>query len=152
MEEKPKKKYEIADKRKPGRKPMREEDKKVRPKSDRKPGRPSTGFNKKEYDNSHQHKGVYSHVEPDALAAKNRAFSAIEYIIENKIDNISSFSHFVKAFTLKRVSLIRVRDNDNTYLPIYLLIILVQNFHFSAHWLLTGEGEMIQKKENTDND
>lgn len=71
-----------------------------------------------------------------------RFFEAIRYYM--KTQNIRFFSNFCRQFNLPRTTLVRLEKEPHRQFHLHWLCIIVE-LGFSAHWLLTGEGEMIEK-------
>ena len=138
---KSKPRQEIPGKRKPGR-PKRGELVEKKEKSTAPVGRPSTGFDKKEYDRSVSGVGFNLRLAPDSLAARARFYDAIDYLIESGA--LKGLAEFCRKYSLNLPNMLRLKTTPSAFFQVGLFIILVQDFKVSAHWLLTGEGSMMQ--------
>lgn len=74
----------------------------------------------------------------------HRFFIAVGNYIESH--NISGFQSFCNEYNLPRTRLLRLKRDPHRFLDPKWLALLVQ-LGYSAHWLLTGEGKMINNIE-----
>lgn len=85
--------------------------------------------------------------EPDKIEAYNnfpvvyRTFKAIYSIIVK--EDMKGFKTFCEVNELSRDHLRRLEKEPRRLLPTNILTLLVKKYGISAHWLITGEGEMI---------
>ncbi|MGY5550822.1 hypothetical protein ACXA18_03235 [Riemerella anatipestifer] len=71
-----------------------------------------------------------------------RFFVAVEHYI--LIEDLRGFSTFCKLYDLPRTNLLRLKKEPHRQFHPEWLTLLVK-LGYSAHWLLTGEGEMKPK-------
>ncbi|SEI42405.1 hypothetical protein SAMN04487995_0602 [Dyadobacter koreensis] len=82
---------------------------------------------------------------PETQAIHSRFFQAFNFLL-NSTDGpkIKSTYDFVKKYGINHGNFSKLKaDPEKFALPVIYLFYLVDDFGISAHWLLTGEGEMI---------
>lgn len=84
---------------------------------------------------------------PDEHAIVRRFFIGVFYVVSRY--NMHGFRTFCELHGMDTANMDRlIREPHKKFYPKYLTI-LVKEYDFSAHWLITGEGPMIlEKKEN----
>lgn len=70
-----------------------------------------------------------------------RFFKVFDYLVEK--GKIKSAYEFMKIFKLNPGTFHRLRNVENLAIPAIYMSYLVKEYRVSAHWLLTGDGEMI---------
>lgn len=78
---------------------------------------------------------------------KNRFFNAMRYIIADyDTFRIKNRSAFTKKIGWNPGNLSRAETSEDFYVPVQYMIAIVKKCNISAHWMLTGEGEMFSEK------
>jgi hypothetical protein len=134
-------KFEIPDKRKPGRPKKAEADKKVRiPKRD--PNLP-VGEANKIYREKIAVKSSKNN-NPESIAARQRFLSAVQYIISS--GQASNLTAVALTINVRYTFLHQFKTNfEKVAMDVVYYSRLVEKYNISAHWLLTGQGEMVNE-------
>ena len=86
---------------------------------------------------------------PETQAIHSRFFQVYDLLLEahkkhTEGPKIKSTYEFVKKYGINHGNFSKLREAPEKYaLPVIYLYYLVNDFNVSAHWLLTGEGEML---------
>lgn len=83
------------------------------------------------------------------LEIKQRFLSAMRYVIAdlNRF-GIAKRYEFANAIGWRPAALARCERTDDHYVPTKYLASIVKRFNVSAHWILTGKGEMFNDNIN----
>lgn len=83
-------------------------------------------------------------INEDSQQIVNRFFEAIQALIDNDI--IRGYSVFADRYGINRGNFtsLRTKGSRVAFQPCWLSF-LVNDFHISAHWLVTGTGNMWQE-------